>query len=273
MTPMTPIKLLTPILGALLFAPPCAHAQVVVHDPINAEIAISNHLEEIVKLVKLIEELQTTKDWLGNAAKIVDLAGLDEVFANLQSEGVGRSRVEIATTSTSFDGATYAGDGLYTPVGETYLSRSGEFITRPEVFKPEAAIFNAVRDADAVYEDVQTRRAALSAALGKTTAQLQNATTHAEVLKATGVMLAQQAELDAAAQELTAAVQKAVLLDIQNRADQQRQEKAQDQEQSTEFSEALRLFSGALRPPTFVPTSESPFKGGTGRNPVSRISP
>ena len=158
-------------------------------------------------------------------------------------------------------------------MGETFLSRSGEFITRPEVFKPEAAIFNAVRDADVVYEDVQTRRAALRSALGKTATQLQNATTHAEVLKATGVVLAQQAELDAAAQDLTAAVQKAVLLDIQNRADKERQEKAQDQEQTAEFSEALRLFSGALRPPTFVPTSEPPFKGGTGRNPVTRTRP
>ena len=233
------MKLLLLMTAALFFARPSAQAQVIVHDPISAQIASQSHVEELLKLVKLIEELQTTKDWLGNAAKIVNLAGLDEVFANLQSEGVGRSRVEIATTSTSFDGTTYAGDGLYTPVGETYLSRSGEFITRPEVFKPEAAIFNAVRDADAVYEDVQARRSALRAALGKTAAQLQSATTHAEVLKATGVVLAQQAELDAAAQDLTAAVQKAVLLDIQNRADRERQEKAQDQEQTTVVSYLL----------------------------------
>jgi len=255
---MNRTKHITLLLAALIVAQPPAQGQAIVHDPGNAQIAIENHLEEILKLVKLIDELQTTKDWLGNAANILDLAGLDEVMIQLQTDGVGISRTEIAATATSSDGTSYAGDGLYTPVGETFLSRGGEFVTRPDVFKPEAAIFNAVKNYDAVYEETQTRRAALRSALGETLTQLQNATTHAEVMKTSGVLIAQQAELKAIDDDLAMAAQKAVLLDLQNRADKDRQEKARNQEQAAEFSESLRLFSGALRLPSFIQGSRPP---------------
>ncbi len=270
---MNPSKLLTLLLSGLLVAQPPGQSQVVVHDPISAQIAVQNHFEEILKLVAIIEQLKTTKDWLGNAGEILDLAGLDEVIANLQSEGVGLSRVEIATAATSFDGTTYEGDGLYTPVGETYLSRSGQFITRPDVFKPEAAIFNAVKNYDAVYEDAQTRRAEIRSALGKTLTQAQAATTHAEILKTTGVLIAQQTELKAIDDDLAMAGQKAMLLDLQNRADKERQESAQNQEQAVEFSEALRLFSGALSLPSFTQGPRASASGGSGRPPISRITP
>ena len=266
-------KLITLLLAVLLVAQPPTQGQAIVHDPGNAEIAIANHLEAILKLVAMIEQIKTTKDWLGNAGEILDLAGLDEVIANLQSEGVGLSRVEIATAATSIDGTTFEGDGLYTPVGETFLSRSGEFITRPDVFKPEAAIFNAVKNYDAVYEDAQTRRAELRSALGKTLTQVQAATTHAEVMKTTGVLIAQQTELKAIDDDLAVAAQKAVLLDLQNRADKERQEKAKNQEQAVEFSEALRLFSGALRLPSFIQGSQPPAAGASSHTTTSPVTP
>lgn len=262
----------TILLGFLLVTQPPVHGQVIVHDPGNAQIEIANHLEEIVKLVKLIEEIKTTKNWLGNAAEILDLAGMDELMINLESEGVGLSRVEIATAATSFDGTTYDGHGLYTPVGETWLSRSGQFITRPDVFKPEAAIFNAARDYDAVSEDVKTRRAALRSGMQKTASQMQAATTHVEALKATGVLIAQHAELDATDREQNQAAEKVEVTAQVNEAAKELQEKARNQEQAVEFDEALQEFIKMLRPPSFVPEVKLPAKGGSGAPWITPIN-
>ena len=237
----------------LLLALPIARSQVIVHDPILADIAVTHNAEELLKLVRMIEEMQATKDWIGNGKKILELAGIDAVFTNLRTESIGISRVELATTATSAAGATYEGDGLYVPVGETFVSRDGQTITRPDVFKPEAALFNAVKDHDAVYEDVMRRRAALRLGLEKTLSQLQGAATIAEVQKTAGVLLSQHAELEATDRELTFATQKAVLIDLQNRADKERQEKATRQEQAREFAEGLRHLGTVLSPPVFVP--------------------
>ncbi len=93
--------------------------------------------------------------------------------------------------------------------------------------------------------------------------QVQAATTHAEVMKTTGVLIAQQTELKAIDDDLAAAAQKAVLLDLQNRADKERQEKARNQEQAVEFHEALQKFIKMLRPPSFVPEPNVPAKSGS----------
>ena len=249
------------LLAAILLIRQPAHGQVIVHDPMNAQIAIEHRIEEILKLVKLIQEMKTTKDWLGNAAQFLHLAGLDELYASLQNEEVGLSRVEIATAATTLDGTSYDGNGVYKPVGEIFQSRGGEFITRPDVFKPEAAIFGAARDYDAVHEDVSARRAALRAGIQKTVGQLQAATTHAEVIKATGVLTAQSAELAATDHEETHAAEKVAVTAHEKEADAARMEKAKEQEQAVEFHEALQKFIKMLRPPSFVPESNLPAKG------------
>ncbi len=249
------------LLAAVFLIRPPARGQVIVHDPTNAQIAIEHRIEEILKLVKLIEELKTTKDWLGNAAEVLDLAGLDELYASFQNEGVGLSRVEIAAAATTLDGTTYDGNGLYKPVGEIFQSRSGEFITRPDVFKPEAAIFGAVRDHDAVQEDVKARRAELRSGMQKTVAQIQMGTTHVEVLKANGMLTAQNAEVQATHWEETHAAEKVVVMAHEKEADKDRKEKAKEQEQAVEFHEALQKFIKMLRPPSFVPEPALPAKG------------
>ena len=119
-------------LTILLLALPFGRGQVIVHDPIVADIAVTHNAEELIKLVRMIEEMQATKDWIGNGKKILELAGIDAVFTNLRTESIGISRVELATTATSATGATYDGDGLYAPVGETFQSRDGQTITRPD---------------------------------------------------------------------------------------------------------------------------------------------
>ena len=252
------------ILSAWFLTLCSAQSQLIVTDPGLTKIEFDHNLEEILKLAAIIDQATQTKDWLGNAADILKIGGVDEVFADLLNPGVGHSRTEIALSATTAEGTTYDGDGVYAPVGESYVSRDGQTVPRSDVFKPEGAIFAAVRDHDAVYEDVMHRREVLRAAIQRTLAELQAATTHAEVLKATGVLLAQHAELEATDREVVFATQKAVLLDLQNRADKDRREKARNQEQAHEFSEGLRHFSDAVRPPMFgtrilPPSSERPY--------------
>lgn len=223
-----------------------------VHDAILQLMMMVNHLEQMRKTVETIQELRETKDRLGDAASIHRISGARETLLQFAQTGIGQSRTEIATLATSSTAVTYQGEGLYQAVGGTFVSRDGQAVSRPDVFKPEAAIFQAVANHDAVHEDVMRRRQVMRTALRKSLMQLQAAETHAEVQKVTGVMLAEVAELEATDRELVFSAQQAVLLDIQNRADKERQQKATSQEQAREMNESLRHFTEALVPPSFI---------------------
>jgi len=226
--------------------------QLVVVDPGLELVTIANHLEQLAKTVETIQELRQTKDRLGDAASIHRISGASETLAQFALTGVGQSRTEIATLATSSLAVAYQGQGLYQEVGGTFVSRDGQSVSRPDVFKPEAAIFQAVANHDAVHEDVMRRRQVMRTALRKSLTQLEAAGTHAEVQKVTGVILAEVAELEATDRELVFSAQQAVLLDIQNRADKERQQKAATQEQAHEMNESLRHFTEALVPPSFI---------------------
>ena len=137
-------------------------------------------------------------------------------------------------------------------ISPTFTSRDGQTVNRPDVFKPEAAIFQAVANYDAVRDEVTRRHEALRSAMRDSVTQLQAATTHAEVQKANGVILAEHAAREAAVWELEVASQKAVLIDIQNRATKELEQKAANQEQTRELTEGLRHFTDILRPPSFI---------------------
>lgn len=225
---------------------------VVAHTPDLDKITIDNHVVEIGKLVALIEQMTTTKDWLGNAAQIVDIAGATGVLENLKTDGVAKSRLELAMNATSQNALSYDGAGLFVAPEEFFTSRDGHQVARADNYKPQAAVFRAVLDFDAVHEDVKVRRKTLRGSMQQTVRQLEAATTHAEVQKATGVLLAQQAELQSTDHELDVAIQKAVLLDLQNRAAREVEEKARAQEQAQEFGEAVDRFTRMLRLPDFT---------------------
>lgn len=226
--------------------------QVVVHDPLMEVLAIANHLEQLAKIGDSILELKLTKDHLGDAASILKIAGAGETLLHFAQTGIGQSRTEIAAIANSALAVAYQGQGLYRAIGSAFVSGDGQAITRPDVFKPEAAIFQAVANHDAVHEDVMRRRQAMRSALHSSLTQLQTAATHAEVQKVTGVILAEMAELEATDRELVFSAQQAVLLDIQNRADKERQQKATSQEQAHEMQEGLQRFTQALIPPSFI---------------------
>lgn len=227
-------------------------SQVLVKEASLEALTIANHVEQLARLVESIQELRLTKDRLGDAASILKIAGAADTLAQMAQQGVGKARSEIAGLAESAMAVAYQGQGIYQAVGSVFVSRDGNAIARSDVFKPEAAIFQAVTNHDAVYEDVMQRRQVLRAALRTTLAQLQAATTHAEIQKVTGVILAQSAEMEATDRELAFAAQHVVLLDIQNRADKEREHKAASQEQAQEMQESMLHFVKALTPPTFI---------------------
>ena len=101
---MTPMKLFSLMLGVLFVAGPLARGQVIVNDPVAIETAMINHVQEILKLVAMIEQLQATKDWLGHASEIVNLAGL-EVSLHLLDE-IQRLHAALEQQRRSNEGGT-----------------------------------------------------------------------------------------------------------------------------------------------------------------------
>ncbi len=202
-------------------------------------IAWTNHLESMEKYVGIITELATTKEWLGDASRITNISGAAQVLADLASLTVGRTRLELAAGADSSFAVDYTDAGLYRPVRQTFRTWGGTEQERPDVFKPEAALFSAVAEHDAVHADVTARREKLRTAVRETLVQLQGATNQVEVLKATGVLLAQHAELETVERETAAAANRAFLIDLQNRAAKEREEKAGRQEAASDFRESI----------------------------------
>ena len=118
----TPLLILT---LALVGIQAQAQFVVIAHTPDLDKITIENHLVEMGKLVALIEQMTTTKDWLGNAAQIVEIAGAGGVLENLKTDGVAKSRLELAMNATSLGALGYDAAGLFAAPGEFFTSPWG----------------------------------------------------------------------------------------------------------------------------------------------------
>ena len=91
----------------------------------------------------------------------------------------------------------------------------------------------------------------------RTTTALKNATTDAEVQKLTGVLIGLNAALNNTDYEINQATTAAVVQDIANRNDAQRQVEAKKEQQHAEFTEAVQKYGQKFRlmnAPTAFPT-------------------
>jgi hypothetical protein len=99
------------------------------------------------------------------------------------------------------------------------------------------------------------RRSVLKGRAAETTQQLQAASTDAETQKLTGVLAGYNAELAAIDKEVDQATAEALVLDIQNRTDSEKQEQARREELDAEFAEGTQNYSRTFRidttPPAF----------------------
>ena len=120
-----------------------------------------------------------------------------------------------------------------------------------------AAIINTASNYVAVADNAAQRRAAIKDQIAQTTQQLQNATTDAEVQKLHGVLTSLNSDLASTDDEVNQAASAAMVQDIQNRNDQQKQIQALTEQQNAEFTEAVSNYTAKfqlLNAPTVFPT-------------------
>ena len=99
-----------------------------------------------------------------------------------------------------------------------------------------------------VADDIRRRRGTSKTRLAETVARIQGASTASEVQKLQGILSAQAVELQSLDQELNAAAAQAVVQDIANRSNVQRDEQAQTESLAVDRHDALVKF-GALTIP------------------------
>jgi Domain of unknown function (DUF4141) len=248
-----------------------ARAQWIVYDPVNSIQSILNTTMEVAKFVTMIEnqvqQIESLKDQVNEFKNYENLFGNPKavVLATVQPLVTDLRKTELGQTLTALEGAVDAGqsmlydaNGLFSSIGTTFNTPNGATITRREAtYLPVAAVQKTTDNFLSVSTDATTRRVALKEEIARTTTALKSATTDAEVQKLTGVLIGLSSALNNTDYEINQATTSAVVQDIANRNDSQRQVEAKKEQQHAEFTEALQKYGQTFRllnAPTAFPT-------------------
>ena len=248
-----------------------ARAQWIVYDPTSNIQQIIDEAQNIAKYVTMIDnqvqQIQTLSDQLtefknyekvfGNPSQVA-LSMVAPLATDLQSLEPGLNLENLVANADGNYALTYNGSGIYATVGASFQTPGGQTIQRPaDQFKPFAAINRTADNFVAVADDAAARRTAIKNQIAQTIEQLKNATTDAEVQKLQGILTSQNADLASTDAEVNQAVGSALVQDIQNRNDEQKQQKALQEQQNAEFREAIGNYAAKfqlLNDPTVFPT-------------------
>ena len=248
-----------------------ARAQWVVYDPTMNIQQILDTAQEIAKYVQMInnqvQQIQTLTDQLNEFKNYENLFGNPSkvLLPTVQPLVNDLTKTELGQTLTTLEGAVnsgqamaYNGDGLFHSIGTTFTTPDGQRVTRQQApYLPVAAVQKTTDNYLSVSTDAASRRVALKQEIAATTDQLEAATTDAEVQKLTGVLVGLSSALNNTDYEINQATTSAVVQDIANRNDTQRQIEADKQQQHAEFSEAVQKYGQTFRlmnAPTQFPT-------------------
>ena len=248
-----------------------ARAQMIVYDPtVNIEQIISqaeniakyvtmidNQVQQIQTLTSQLTEFKHYEDLFGDP-KAVALSMVPALNADLQKLEPGKNLDNLLSIADGNYALTYNESGIFQTVGQTFTTPGGQTITRPaDVYKPFAAVSRTADNYISVANDAAQRRVTIKNQIAQTTEQLQNATTDAEVQKLHGVLTSLNADLASTDAEVNQAVGSALVQDIQNRNDQQKQVQALTEQQNAEFTEAVSNYTAKFQlfnEPTVFPT-------------------
>ena len=234
-----------------------ARAQWVVYDPtmntqqIIDEIQnlaqyaqmINNQVQQIQTLTSQLTEFKNYEAVFGNPAKVV-LSMVAPLEADLQSLEPGLNLENLVSSANGNIALTFNDSGIYATVGTSFQTPRGQTIQRPvNQYEPFSAIINTASNYVTVADNAARRRATLKDQIAQTTQQLQNATTDAEVQKLHGVLTSLNADLASTDDEVNQAASSAMVQDIQNRNDQQKQIQALTEQQNAEFTEAVSNYA------------------------------
>ena len=262
------------LIAATLIALPLAfsaRAQWIVYDPISNVQQILDQAENIAEYVDMVEnqvsqietldnqlsEFKNYESLFGNPSQVV-LSMVPNLDSDLQSL---EPEVNLENLVASADGnyaLTYNDNGIYATVGVNFQTPRGQTIQRPaDLFKPFAAINDTANNFVTVADNAAQRRKTIKDEIAQTTEQLQNATTDAEVQKLHGVLTSLNGDLASTDDEVNQAASSAMVQDIQNRNDQQKQIQALTEQQNAEFEESVSNYTAKfqlLDAPTTFPT-------------------
>ena len=247
-----------------------SRAQWIVFDPAMNTQQIIDTAEEIAKYVQMIEnqvqQIQTLENQLTEFKHYEDLFGNPgRVSLSITPLTDDLRKTEVGQTLSLLDGAVdasqamlYNASGLFPKVGTTFVTPDGKTIARQDAtYLPVAAVQKTMDNFLAVSTDAAARRVTLKDQIAAATEQLKAATTDAEVQKLTGVLIGLSAALNNTEFEINQATGSALVQDVANRNDAQRQVAAKKEQQHAEFTEAIQSYGQTFRlmnTPTEFPT-------------------
>jgi hypothetical protein len=261
------------IVAALIALPLAfsARAQWIVYDPtMNIEqilaeaesiakyvTMIDNQVQQINTLTSQLSEFKNYESLFGNPSQVV-LSMVPNLDSDLQSLEPIQNLENLVANANGNTALTFNDNGIYATVGASFQTPGGQTIQRPaDQYKPFASIINTASNYVSVADNAAQRRATIKDQIAQTTQQLQNATTDAEVQKLHGVLTSLNSDLASTDDEVNQAASSAMVQDIQNRNDQQKQILALTEQQNAEFTEAVSNYTAKfqlLNAPTTFPT-------------------
>ena len=261
------------ILAALVILPPAfsTRAQFIVYDPtVNIEQILSeaenlaeyvemidNQVQQIDTLTSQLSEFKNYESLFGNPSQVT-LSMVPALDADLQQTEPGQNLENLVAKADGSSALTYNDAGIYATVGTSFQTPGGQTIQRPaDQYKPYTAIVNTAGNYVTVADNAAQRRATIKNQIAQTTQQLQNATTDAQVQKLNGVLTSLNGDLASTDDEVNQAAASALVQDIQNRNDQQKQIQALTEQQNAEFTESVSNYAAKfqlLNAPTTFPT-------------------
>ena len=246
---------------AFLLTLPTARAQLIVEDIASIAQDAVNQVVDLAKYVEMVnnqvqqintmtQELQQTVAYVkafGDPAQLLEITGVNELMSELDSSGVGQTLGVIRQTASGIQSLKNNATGLYQSI--TDFSFSGIEVPRvADIYKPFSALENASANYTAVYDDVTQRRQVLKGQMVGTIDRLQSSTTDAETQKLQGVVTAQAAQLQSIDEEITNAASQAIVQDISNRNNEQKQQQARSEAIAADRHDAMKKYGTMLVP-------------------------
>jgi hypothetical protein len=218
---------------------------------------IDNQVQQIQTLGQQLSEFKNYESLFGNPSQVT-LPMVSALDTDLQSLEPGLNLENLVANADGNYALTYNDSGIYATVGVSFQTPGGQTVQRPaDQYKPFAAINDTANNYVTVADNAAQRRATIKDEIAQTTQQLQNATTDAQVQKLHAVLTSLNGDLASTDDEVNQAVDSALVQDIQNRNDQQKQVQALTEQQNAEFTEAVSNYTAKfqlLNEPTVFPT-------------------
>jgi len=217
---------------------------------------IDNQVQQITTLGQQLSQFENYESLFGNPSQVL-LSMVAPLDADLQNLEPGRNLENLVANADGNVALTYNDSGIYATVGTSFQTPRGQTIQRPaDQYEPFTAIINTASNYVTVADNAAQRRATIKDQIAQTTQQLQDATTDAEVQKLHGVLTSLNGDLASTDDEVNQAAASALVQDIQNRNDQQKQIQALTEQQNAEFEESMSNYAAKfqlLDAPTVFP--------------------